>query len=282
MWQVRIGYTVWTWASGTFFTGTKQDFERGLKAISDLGYQTVEDFNRLVGTFEDSPEEFDGLLEQYGLEFVNLYHYLRDDFDADFVMAERCCKFLKCHGGKLLNMQAPRRPGGSPDGPWWRGTHAPTEKDLDGCIEKLTKIAELSKGYGITTCLHPHWGTMVEQEHEVEYVAERTDPATLKLTLDTAHAVVGGMDPVKIFAQYVDRTAYVHLKDVVVPGPDPENPMMGFRELGRGIVDLRGVVQVLREGGYDGVLCVECDYPRVCNYDSAMISRQYIRDELGM
>jgi len=278
---MRIGYTVWTWASGRVLSGTKQDFDQALKEISELGYQVVEDFNRLVGTFEDCPEEFDGLLKKYGLEFVNIYHYLQKDFDEDYTMAERCCKFLQRHSAKLLNMQAPWRPGGAPGTPWL-GTRAPTEDELDDAIEKLTKIGKLSQKYGIQMCLHPHWGTMVEQEHELTYVAERLDPELVKLTLDTAHCVISGMDPVKIFSQYIDRVAYVHLKDVMVPGPDPKNPMSGFREIGRGMVDFRGVLKVLREGGYDGVLCVEMDNPRVCNYKSAMITRQYLREELGL
>jgi len=278
---MKVGYTVWTWASGTWQSGTKKDFDQALKEISHLGYEVVEDFNRLVGTFEDCPQEFDDLLDKYGLEFVNIYHYLQKDFDEDYAMAERCCKFLERHGAKLLNMQAPWRPGGASGTPWL-GTRAPSEAELDDAIAKLTKVAKLSQKHGVQMCLHPHWGTMVEQEQEIAYVAKRTDPELVKFTLDTAHCVIGGMDPVKTFSEYIDRVAYVHLKDVVVPGPVAGNPMSGFREVGRGVVDFRGVLKVLREGGYDGTLCVELDNPRVCNFKSAMITRQYIREELGL
>jgi len=276
---MKIGYTVWTWGSETWKGATKKDFEQAAKEISELGYDAVEDFNRLVATFEDAPDEFEEILEKYGLEFVNLYHYLREDFDADYALAERCCKFLNCHGTRLLNMQAPPRPGRLDPKAEMR---APTEKELDQFIQNLTKVAKMAAGYDVTTTLHPHWGTMVERENELTYVAERLDPELVKLTLDTAHTILGGMDPVKTFSQYVDRVAYVHLKDVVVPSPDPKNPMVGFREIGRGVVDFRGVVKVLKDGGYDGVLCVELDNPRICNYKSAMISRRYIREELGL
>ncbi len=90
------------------------------------------------------------------------------------------------------------------------------------------------------------------------------------------------MDPEATFAQYADRVRYVHLKDLV-PVWDPDLPWWsGFRELGRGIVNLPAVVDILKDAGFDGVLCVELDNPRICGYKSAAISRQYIREELGM
>jgi len=274
---MKIANTVWEWG-----LQSKQDFEQAVKEISDLGYDAVENFNPLVRFYEDSPEEFDELMRKYNMEFVNLYHYLQNDFEDDFAMAERCCKFLQKHGAKLLNMQAPWRPGGDDPKQPWLNTHAPTKDDLDDAIRKLTRIGKLAKKYGITMCLHPHWGTMVEREDETAYVLERIDSDIMKLTLDTAHTTIGGMDPVTYFAEHVDRVGYVHLKDVILDAPDPRNPMTGFRELGRGVVDFRGVVKVLKEGGFDGVLCVELDNPRVCNYKGAMISRRYIREELGM
>ena len=42
------------------------------------------------------------------------------------------------------------------------------------------------------------------------------------------------------------------------------------------------IVNVLKENGYDGVLCVELDNPEICNFRSAQISRQYIKDVLKL
>ena len=47
-------------------------------------------------------------------------------------------------------------------------------------------------------------------------------------------------------------------------------------------VDFKGVVKALKENGYDGVLCVELDNPEICNFRSAQISRQYIKDVLKL
>ena len=46
-------------------------------------------------------------------------------------------------------------------------------------------------------------------------------------------------------------------------------------------VDFKGVVNELKNAGYDGILCVELDYQPVCNYRSAQISREYLHNVLG-
>ena len=134
----------------------------------------------------------------------------------------------------------------------------------------------------MTLCLHPHYGTNVEREHELAYMMEQLDPAFVSLTVDTAHTVLGGMDPVATVKQYAGRIRYMHMKDII-PTADPSLPWWsGFRELGRGAINFPALVDVLKGAGFDGVLCVELDRPRVCGYKSAAISRQYLREELGL
>ena len=58
--------------------------------------------------------------------------------------------------------------------------------------------------------------------------------------------------------------------------------MSTFRALGLGTVDFRGVYEALQEVGYDGILCGELDNPAICNYNSAEISRKYLKNVLGL
>ena len=78
--------------------------------------------------------------------------------------------------------------------------------------------------------------------------------------------------------------AYVHLKDVAPSAPlrPEEKPMRRFRALGQGVVDFLGVYQVLQSRGYDGIVCVELDYQKVCNFESAQFSRTYLKNVLGI
>lgn len=272
---MKIGYTLWTWLMDEhnnwkpMSPNGKRDFEQSLREVSDLRYEVFENFNMIVDLYEDVPKEFDGLVKKYGVKFVNIYHYLKDNFDADLVYGERCLKFAKAHGVKLMNIQAPSWPES--------GT---TDKELKDIVEKLTIMGKLSRKYDVDLCLHPHYGTTVFYGHEIDYVVERVKPDIINLCMDTAHTMLGKMDPVQAFTKYLKRIKYVHLKDV---DPTPhENPMRAFRALGEGVIDFKGVVNVLKQGNYDGVLCVEADYQRICNYATAMVSRDYIHRVLGM
>ena len=58
--------------------------------------------------------------------------------------------------------------------------------------------------------------------------------------------------------------------------------MSRFRPLGYGTIDFKGVYKVLKQGNYDGVICVELDNPPICNYKAAMDSRNYLRNVLKL
>ena len=164
----------------------------------------------------------------------------------------------------------------------------PNERPTEEAIvkkyaERSNEVGALCKENGITACFHPHANTHVFTELEIDILLENTDPSKVGLCIDTAHTNVAGMDVVKAFEKYADRIAYVHFKDV---DPDttenPEWPMARFRPLGVGTCDFKGVYKVLKQNGYDGVICVELDKQPVCNYKSAMISRNYLYDTLGL
>jgi len=272
---MKIAYTLWTWLMDEYnewkppSSNPKGDFEKSLREITDLRYPAFENFNLLAKVYEDSPEEFDALVKKYGIEFACLYHYFTDNYEEDVLMGERCCKFLVKHNAKHLNIQAP-----------WAPKTGTTQNELDEMVEKLTKMGELCKKYDVILCLHPHYGSTVYTESEIDYVLGKVPEELVSLCLDTAHTQLAGMDPVKAYAKYVKRLRYVHLKDLD-PNYSQEEPMKGFRALGEGTVNFRGVVDALKKGGYDGYLTVECDYQRVCNYATAMVSRDYLHRVLG-
>lgn len=272
---MKIAYTLWTWLMdeyndwGPVSSNPKADFERSLREVSDQRYPFFENFNMIVPLFEDAPAEFDQLVAKYRMEFVCIYHYFTTDFEADMKMGERCCKFLVKHNAKYMNIQAP-----------WSPATGTTKTELDELVEKLTKMGDLCNKYHITLCLHPHFGSTVYTEAEIDYILEKIPETLVHLCMDTAHTALAGMDPIKAFEKYINRIQYIHLKDLD-PNFPKDNPMRGFRALGEGTIDFKGVVNSLKSGGYNGVLTVECDYQRVCNYSTAMVSRDYIHRVLG-
>jgi inosose dehydratase len=263
---MKAGINVWTW--GFKEKGT---FEQALREVGDLRYQAVENISAIADLYQDNPAEFIDLVASHGLEYACSYHHFSGDYDDDVARAEKYLAFMKKVGASIMNLQGARRP---EDGP--------TREDLTETAKHAARIGEMAADAGVTLCLHPHYATMIEQADELAYMMDKVSDNLLKLTIDTAHSVLGGMDPVETFSTYAERVRYVHMKDIV-PVTDPSVPWWsGFRELGRGIVNFPAIVDILGGVGFTGVLCVEMDRPRVCGYKSAAISRQYLREEFGL
>ena len=271
---MRIAYTGWTWLVN-HKDNYVWEFEQFLREVSDLGYEEVENFAFIMDYFEGDAGRVKALLDKYNLKMANLYQHYKDDDDLDYENAVKYIAFMKEIGAKYLNLQ----------GTMWHDE--PLERPLDR--EKILKyaalsnrIGQLARDNGIVACFHPHAQTAIYKEEEIQLFLDNTDPKLVSLCLDTAHTTIAGMDAVEAFRRWADRIDYVHLKDVDPNLGQYENPMQSFCELGIGTINFRGVYRVLKEAGYDGVLCVELDHRLVCNYKSAMISRQYLHNALGM
>lgn len=77
---------------------------------------------------------------------------------------------------------------------------------------------------------------------------------------DTGHLSLCGSDPVQTIRDLGSRCRYVHLKDL--PASSVNNrrtPGEKFCELGRGALDLAGVIKALEDIGYEGWIMIERD-----------------------
>src|SRR5438105_9924246 len=142
---------------------------------------------------------------------------------------------------------------------------------------------------GLRTVFHHHCATFVETPREIDELMSRTDPSLVGLCLDTGHCAFGGGNPVTMLERWRDRVWHMHLKDC---DPDvkfraardawdyQESVRHGvFCELGRGSVDFRAVLGLLKSSGYDGWLVVEQDVLPSTGTpaESAARNREYLR-----
>ncbi len=270
---MRIAYTGWTWLVN-HKDNQAWEFEQFLREVADLGYEEVENFAFILDFFDGDAGKVKALLDKYNLKMANLYQHFTDDDEKDFENALKYVGFMKEIGARFLNLQ----------GTMWHD--APLTRPIDK--EKILqhcriseRVGRLARDNGITACFHPHGQTAVYSQEEIQFFLDNADPALVSLCLDTAHTTIAGMNPVEAVKRWGSRIGYMHLKDVDPDLAKFQNPMQAFCELGIGTVDFRGVHKALKEAGYDGVLCVELDSRPVCNYKSAMISRQYLHNALG-
>jgi len=171
-----------------------------------------------------------------------------------------------------------------------------TDSQWEGAAIILSRIASDCREIGVSAVFHHHAGTFIETPKEVARLCASTDPDLLGLCLDTGHYLFGGGDPVDAVRLYGSRIRHLHLKDVRLSvltrtREDKEGFLNAVRrgvfcELGDGDVDLKTVVQDMASAGYSGWGVVEQDVDtrndNLNPLESAIRSRQYLRNELGI
>ena len=148
---------------------------------------------------------------------------------------------------------------------------------------------------GIKVVFHNHVGTYVETEAETARLLEETNPDYVGWCFDCGHISYAGGDVFRLLTKYGSRVWHAHLKDV-----NPEVLIEArarrwnladalkafiFSPLGKGNLDLRRVLELLRDQGYHGWLVVEQDTTPL---DPTTVARQNrisleaLLDQLGI
>jgi inosose dehydratase len=164
---------------------------------------------------------------------------------------------------------------------------------LQAVIDRVGAAAEAITTEGVRPALHPHVGTWIEIESEVEAVLAAVPDTVLGFGPDTGHLTWAGMDAVAVMQRHADRIAAVHLKDVRLEqaalanaaGADytgsTRGPHQVWTEPGRGDVDLVGALATL-PADFAGWVIVEVDVPAApSNLESTQISARWIIDHYG-
>jgi inosose dehydratase len=266
---VRFGYAAITWG---------KDGKQAIEDISASGFAGIQLRTDAVTDFQ--PAWLRETLQRRKLTFVALSS--GDAVIDPAVEGEQIskhvanAKFVHDSGGLYLQMldQAKAFP----------RTVTPAE-----CIrlgKLLTEMGKRTDDLGVPLVYHNHLNSISEHPRNLDIVMENSDPRYVKLLLDTAHSVAGGGDPVVAIRKYRDRLVLLHLKDLVdIPMGDTDKYPFKFVELGRGRVDLHAVFDELEKVKFKGWAVVELD--RVPDesstpYKSAMISRKYLEEKLGV
>ena len=277
--MMKVAYTGWTWINNREPEAAKKLLEQSFRECKFLGYDYVENFAFIRDYYADNPEELVQLTRDCGVNLVNLYGHFNFDVEDSIERSKKQIDFIAAIGGKWFNCQ---NGGFGDDGPRERPTNP---EMIDKMCEITNRLGEYGKSKGVTLTFHPHYGTCVFWQSDIDYFASHTNPDYVSFCFDTAHTVLAGIDPVALIRQYGSRIDYMHLKDVdtyALSKAEGPKKMATFRALGHGTVDFPAVKAALEEVGFDGVLCVELDRPEVCNFHSAEVSRIYIKDVLGL
>ncbi|KUL42770.1 TIM barrel protein [Streptomyces regalis] len=84
----------------------------------------------------------------------------------------------------------------------------------DSLITGLNTLGAEATERGIQLCYHPHMGTGVQTQQEMDRVMCATNAKDVHLLLDTGHLTWAGGDPVEAVRRHGQRIKHVHLKNV--------------------------------------------------------------------
>ncbi|MGW4131067.1 sugar phosphate isomerase/epimerase family protein [Amycolatopsis japonica] len=214
------------------------------------------------GYLPRDPAELRERLNGHRLELVGgfLAVVLHENREAALAEAEESAALFAACGGGMLVLAAATGLDGYDDRPEL------SDAEWAALVETSGEIKEIAARHGLRTVLHPHVGTHVETEREVERFLADSD---LPLCLDTGHLLIGGTDPVALAKRHPGRVGHLHLKDVrgelaedVRAGRLPYAEAVGkglYVPLGDGDVDIETMVRSVHEAGYDGWYVLEQD-----------------------
>jgi inosose dehydratase len=219
-----------------------------------------------VGYLPEEPAALRAALDTRGLTAVGSFVF--DDFHDPSrghelaAATERAARAIAAAGGTVLLLID--RPGPERAATAGRSLDARRLDDREWTVmlDAIRRCADIAEGQGLRPAFHPHAGSYVEYEDEIERLLDDCD---VDLCLDTGHAAYAGIEPDRALVAYGPRLAHVHLKDVragvVEQGLGFWAALAAgvFCPLGEGAVDLPAVLAALGDIGYEGYATIEQD-----------------------
>ena len=288
----RIAAAPITWGvDGSPGWGYLVSRDRYVREMTSLGLRATE--LGPDGFLPSDPGELQAYLQEEELRVVGgwvpIAMAFQNLFDERLEYLRRACRQFQLAGADVLVL-----------GPVWdyldyEKKGVLTDEQWATFFANLRRVDEISAEYGLTTALHQHMGTVIEDADDLQRVLDNAD---VKLCVDTGHMLSAGIDPVSIVRGDPSRIAHVHLKDISVALANQivsgelrfDEAVKGglFRPLGEGDVDLVGVIASLEISGYQGWYAIEQDCfltedppPDGGPVQDCRVSYQYLLDLAG-
>ena len=158
------------------------------------------------------------------------------------------------------------------------GTFRPEYLYQDNWDEETEAVTKQASPF--TVGLHPHLFMPIHKLQQVKDILDKNSSPYLKFIPDTAHLTIAQDDPVQAVRMFPQRLAAVHLKDWNSSfGRYSHRYAHGFTGLGQGVVNLKGVVQALKELNFQGWIIAEQDSPEVSPAESALLCANWLATE---
>lgn len=287
-----VGVSPVGWANDDFpGLGSENSFQKIVAEASRAGYEGIE----LGRRFPADPMELARGLREHGLTLVAGWHgsrLLEGAVDEELRRMEPRLELLR-------KLDCPRLVVGELTGAVHRDRGVPLSKrpllhpeGLRRFGEALTLLADALEARGMQLLYHPHMGTAVQSEDDVDALMAATGES-VRLCLDVGHLLFAKADPFRVLSRHRTRIGHVHLKDVrpgTVDSIEAQNGSFAdavvegvFTVPGDSRFDFETWLARLFDQPYDGWLVVEADQDpdRADPLVYASIGRNSLRRWLG-
>jgi sugar phosphate isomerase/epimerase len=194
----------------------RRDLERTLGDIAQIGYKDVELLSSM-NNFGMPPARLRAILDRVGLRAPST-HLSGESFDD----LDRQIETAKILGHEYLVLAS-------------IPTDKPTLDDYRHWADRLNEAGRRALPSGIRIAFHDESIDFKKIDGLVPYdvLAERTDPAYVRLQLDTGNLALAGGDPFDYLKRYGSRYWLFHIKDAPAYGAGHDT------ELGKGVIDFK-------------------------------------------
>ncbi|MBL8217666.1 MAG: sugar phosphate isomerase/epimerase [Bryobacterales bacterium] len=242
-------------------------FAEGIRRAAELGFRYVEpmvhngrELLSEAGYFhsfsmDNDPLEMKDILESNGVKPSGLSAHtplMRPEISVPYL--EKAIRLAAAIGANVVNTDEGIRPAWLED---------------DECFEvmryTLKKTLQVAERYGVNIAIEPHQ-SLTRKTDGLLRIATLVKSPNLRINYDTGNAFLGGEDPYDGLRAVLPLLVHVHAKDISIRQAETEKGRVTGTPVGcacgEGVIDWTRVVHILHEGGYHGVLSVECGTPQ--------------------
>ncbi|GEM46406.1 sugar phosphate isomerase/epimerase family protein [Deinococcus cellulosilyticus] len=225
------------------------DFLGALSKVAEIGYTALE-----IGPppAEISLEDMKAHLQRLNVQVMGC-HASVEQLQTN---PENIISFLHEMGGKYVTLSY----------------RFESKEEVLARAADFNAIGRHLKDNGVQFLYHNHDWEFVkfDGEYALDLLLAHTDPDLVQMELDVYWVAKGGEDPATYLRKLQDRCPVLHMKDME-PGAE-----QFFAEVGEGILDMPGILQVAEEIGVKW-LVVEQDLSRRNPFESIQISLENLK-----
>lgn len=138
------------------------------------------------------------------------------------------------------------------------------EQCVDRIVDGFKQCVKTAEEKGVYLCLENH-GVLAGKPEQVKHIIDSVASPNLKSTADVGNFNIVGADPMEAVRMLIGDIGHVHFKDMTEVSEggwvSPQGKHFLGCELGKGVVDMEGVVKYLKDSGYDGYISIEYEAP---------------------